>query len=335
MSLLTKIIIVPVAVLAVLAPFVFPNADSEPHDLPIGVAGDPEQAGALEQKLAQQDGAFEVHRYADEAAAVDAIEDRDVYGAVAMTREGPKVLTASAASFTVSLTLEKAAAQAAAEAGAKAPAPAVVDVVSADDDDPSGRALSSSIFPLLVGGMLTGYLITTIRRSASTQVAALLAASVLGGLAGVAVLQGWLDVLGGDWVANAGVLGLMILSVGALAAGAAKVMGNAGTAAAAFLIMFIGNPWSGMSSAPEMLPSTIGDIGQALPPGAGGNALRSTAFFDGAAAGGHLSVLIAWSVVGLALVGIAEVRRRALAVDPDAKQPIELTADTAVGGHAA
>jgi hypothetical protein len=36
-------------------------------------------------------------------------------------------------------------------------------------------------------------------------------------------------------------------------------------------------------------------IGQLLPPGAGGNLLRSTGFFDGAGGAEHLTVLAVWA----------------------------------------
>jgi hypothetical protein len=66
-----------------------------------------------------------------------------------------------------------------------------------------------------------------------------------------------------------------------------------------------------------MLPTPAGAIGQLLPPGAGGNLLRSTGFFDGAAAGQHVAVLAAWAIAGLACLAIAalpRVSRRTTAV---------------------
>jgi len=65
-----------------------------------------------------------------------------------------------------------------------------------------------------------------------------------------------------------------------------------------------------LASAPEMLPAGWGAFGQFLPPGAAGQALRSAAYFDGAAAGGHLLVLGAWAVLGALLVTIGVLRRR-------------------------
>ena len=58
----------------------------------------------------------------------------------------------------------------------------------------------------------------------------------------------------------------------------------------------------GVTSAPELLPDPIKHIGQVLPPGAGANLLRSTAYFDGHGAAGHLAVLITWAVVGRAVI---------------------------------
>ena len=41
-------------------------------------------------------------------------------------------------------------------------------------------------------------------------------------------------------------------------------------------MVLVGNPFSGVGSAPELLPQPVGGIGQLMPPGAGGNLLRST-----------------------------------------------------------
>jgi MYXO-CTERM domain-containing protein len=78
-------------------------------------------------------------------------------------------------------------------------------------------------------------------------------------------------------------------------------------------MMLVGNPLSGIATAPELLPSPAGAIGQLLPPGAGGTLLRSTAFFDGAAAGRPLTVLAAWALLGLAAIWLGSRRRRAAA----------------------
>ena len=75
------ILLVPLVAAVVLTLFAWPNARLEPRDLPLGVAGPPAATQALEEQLGAQGSAFDLHRYGDEAAARDAIEDREVYGA--------------------------------------------------------------------------------------------------------------------------------------------------------------------------------------------------------------------------------------------------------------
>ena len=75
----------------------------------------------------------------------------------------------------------------------------------------------------------------------------------------------------------------------------------------------IGNPGSGNASAPELLPGFWRVAGQLLPPGAGGQALRTAAYFDGHALTQPLLVLAAWAA-GAALA----VRARAGARRTDA-----------------
>jgi hypothetical protein len=65
--------------------------------------------------------------------------------------------------------------------------------------------------------------------------------------------------------------------------------------------MLLGNPFSGMSSAPEMLPGIWGFIGQCLPTGAAATLLRSVAYFDGARSAGPWTVLGIWAGAGLLL----------------------------------
>ena len=74
--------------------------------------------------------------------------------------------------------------------------------------------------------------------------------------------------------------------------------------------------FSGVASGPEMLPEPAGLIGQLMPPGAAGNLLRSTGFFDGAAAGEHVAVLATWAAVGLAALFVAALRERRTAAVP-------------------
>ncbi|MDF3149211.1 ABC transporter permease, partial [Streptomyces sp. T21Q-yed] len=70
----------------------------------------------------------------------------------------------------------------------------------------------------------------------------------------------------------------------------------------AAVVMLFGNPFSGASSAPQLLPEPAGAIGQWLPPGAGATLLRSVSYFDGAAATGPALTLTWWAALGLGAV---------------------------------
>jgi hypothetical protein len=295
------ILLVPVVAAIVLALFAWPSARLEPRELPVGVAGPPDATRALTHKLEAEPGAFDVTAYGSEAAAREAIEDREVYGAFVAGPSGPKVLTASGASPAVAQALTHAAG----EFGGGAD-PAVEDIAPA----PRGAALGASILPLLIAGILTGVLSTLLASGAARRTALLVTGSVLSGLAATAIVQSWLDVVGGDWAANAAVLSLTVLAIAALVAGLKSLLGEVGAVLGALTMVLVGNPFSAVATAPELLPSPVGGIGQLLPPGAGANLLRSTGYFDGAAAGGHVAVLAAWACAGLALLGLAAWRLR-------------------------
>ena len=304
-SPLAALVIVPVVVAIVLTLFAWPSARLEPRELPVGVAGPEAAAGQLEQQLGADPGAFDIHRYANEVEAREAIEDREVYGAFVATPEGPKVLNSTAASAAVAQLL----AHAAAETGAPSE-----DVVPAEH----GAALPSSVLPLVIAGLLTGIAAALLTSSGLGRAGLLIGASALVGLVAAGIVQSWLDVIGGNWLVNAGVFGLTVLAIGATVTGLFALFGELGIGLAAVLMVFVGNPFSGAGSAPELLPQAVGGIGQLLPPGAGANLLRSTGFFDGAAAGTPLAVLLAWTLGGLALVALGAMRGRRPAAAPAA-----------------
>ncbi|MGP3637049.1 ABC transporter permease, partial [Streptomyces sp. 24-1644] len=138
---------------------------------------------------------------------------------------------------------------------------------------------------------------------------ALTGAAALVGITAAALAHSWLGVLAGDWWAEAGALALTVLAIGSAVAGLAALLGPKGIGLGALLMVLLGNSFSGVTSAPEMLPGPVGVIGQWLPPGAGGSLLRSVAFFDGNAAGGPALTLALWSVAGLAAVVLGGRRR--------------------------
>ncbi|MEU5345579.1 MULTISPECIES: ABC transporter permease [unclassified Streptomyces] len=301
------VVLVPVLVALALWAFAWPAARTAPRDLPLGVAGPAGAVTQVQKQLEEHEGAFEIHRYADEAAARDAIEDRTVYGAVVVTAQGPKLLTASAASPLVAQLLQQSVSQQAGGAQVR-----TVDVVPAAENDPRGSALTSSVLPLTLAGIAAGAVVTLLGLRGRRAIAALIGASALVGLVAAALAGSWLGALTGNWWAQAAALGLATLAVGAAVAGLAALLGTPGIGLGAFVVMMLGNPFSGAATAPEMLPDPVGAIGQWLPPGAGVSLLRSISFFDGAAASGPALTLAWWAALGLGavLLGSALKRRK-------------------------
>ncbi len=323
-------VLAPVIVVLALVAFTWPAARLAPRDLPIGFAGPAADVltARLDAGLAGSSQAIDAHRYPDEAAARAAIEKREIYGAVIAGPGGVTILTASAASPVIAQLLPQTVAAAMAGTGdraAAAPPTAasgtttpgasgvrVVDVVPTPAGDPRGAALVTSLLPLILAGMILAGLVTWTTQPGLTQIGILVTASIAVGLAAAGIVQGWLGILGGAWWADSLALASLVLAVAAFAAGLHALFGNYGYLSGAVLFVFVGNPWSGFTSAPEMLPRAVGTIGKLLPPGAGGSLLRSVAFFDGNGAGGRVLVLTGWAVAGVAGIcaGAFRAKRR-------------------------
>ncbi|MCQ4207884.1 ABC transporter permease [Streptomyces longispororuber] len=311
-NMLVVALLVPLLSALALWAFAWPAARTAPRDLPLGVAGPASAAAPVERQLRAKEGAFELHRYADEAAARAAIEDRTVYGAVVAGPGGPTLLTASAAGPVVAQLLQQAVTAQAPDAVQVR----TVDVVPAPAADPRGAVLGSSALPLAIAGIAGGSIVTLLRLRGVRAVGALLAASAVVGVVVAALAHSWLGALTGDWWAEAGVLGLTSLAVGATVAGLAALLGPAGIGVGALLMVLLGNPFSGMASAPQLLPEPVGFLGQLLPPGAGGSLLRSVAYFDGARAAAPALTLAVWVALGLTAVLLGGLRGRRTRPEP-------------------
>jgi hypothetical protein len=310
---------------ALLVPlFAAPAANLAPRDLPIAVAGPAPAAADLAAKLAAaQPGAFEIATLPDAPAADRALRDRAAYAAFVIGPDGLALHTAPAASPTVTALLT----QGAAELSGGRP-PRVVEVVPADPDDPRGTGFAAGFLPLALTSVLAGVLLALLLAGRVARLTGLLAFGVLAGFGGAAVLQGWLGVLGGDYLADAAVIGLFALAVAATVSGLGAVLGRAGVGLGVLVVFLVGNSLGALGAAPELLPQPWGTVGRWLPVGAGGSLLRSTAFFDGAGAATPLWILLGYALAGLLLVlaGRATIAFRA----PD--RPAEVAGERSLAG---
>lgn len=307
-----------VAVSVLLTAFAWPSVRSSVHDVPIAVAG-PAPAvrqirAALDERLPD---AFEITEVADTAAAEQLIRDREVYGAIDISSGAPQVILASAASAAVAQTLNSiAAALSQTQSQGASTATAVRDLVPLPADDPRGAGLAAGALPLVMGGLLAALLLTRLVVGSTRRVIGALAFAVTSGLAVAAILQFWLGSLTGSYWANTGAVALTVAATSLSILGLESLLGYAGLGLGAATMMLIGNPLSGIATAPEMLPGWSGTLGQLLPPGAGGRLLRSTAFFDGHGATHSVIVLATWLTLGILLCLAGSLQRRRPAADP-------------------
>lgn len=303
------VLLLTVLLTVLLTAFVWPAVRTTVHDVPIAVAGPATAVEPVRAALAQRmPGAFDIVAAPDTAAAERLIREREVYGAVDLSGGRREVITASAASPTVAQVLQGVAA---ALNQADPGRPVVVrDLVPLPADDPRGVGLSAGALPLVIAGLLAAVALTRLVRGTAARITGAVAFAVTGGLAMAAVLQFWLGSLDGPYHANAGAIALTVAATSLTLLGLESLFGFVGLGVGAVVMMLVGNPLSGAASAPELLPGWSGRLGQLLPPGAGGQLLRSTAFFEGNGAAYPATVLAIWLLAGVVLSLLGRLRAR-------------------------
>ncbi len=290
--------------------FALPAARSAPHELPIGVVGPAPLAGTVAAQLdAVTPDGFAVTGYPDAAALRQAIRDRRAYGGLGLTPDGPTLLVATGASPVVSQLLTQVGSGLAARTGTRLH---TEDLAPLPGRDPRGGGVAAAALPLTLAGLLpAAALLIVFPNRVWLRLGALVAAAALAAATIAALLACVLGSIEDNALGVTAGLTLGALATGLVLLGLGSLFGRIGLGAGAAIAVLVGNPLSGLSSAPEMLPRGWGAFGQLLPQGANATLLRSTAYFSGAGAGAAVVVLTCWALAGLALIVIAGVRRRA------------------------
>ncbi len=340
-------LVVAVIVLA----FSWPAVTADPREVPLAITGPQQQVAAVSAALEENLGdAVALTTVTDRDAAVRAIEQREVYGAIVLG-PSPEVLKATAASPVAAQMVEGikaplgqllAAMDAAQAAGAtadadaqatpdpastgQAPDPVAVtttDVVPLLDADPRGAGLAAATLPLVLGGLIGGVAISLLVSGIWRRVAALATYAVAAGLLIALVLQAWFGVLTGAYLANAAVFTACLLAIGTTIVGFASLLGMRGIPIGPVLFLLVANPIAGVTMPPEFLPTPWGTIGQLFPPGAGATLVRDVSYFPDASTTSPWLVLVGWVALGLVLAGLAHLRgsRTAPAAPAEAPQP--------------
>lgn len=321
-------LVVGVIVLA----FLWPAATSSVKALPVAVVGESAAVAGLESALEERTpGTFDLRELDDRDAAADAIESREVYGAIVLAQQ-PEVLVSSAASPVAAQLLSGLAPVLQAQLNAmlaqqpvQPPAPVVVevhDIVPLVDSDPRGAVLGASSFPLVLGGMLGGIAISIAVAGVWRRIASVLLYSAAAGLVITGILQGWFGALQGDFLVNSAAVGLAVLAIAGVIVGFASVFGRPGIPLGAIVFLLIANPISAAAQPIEFLPEPWGAVGQWFPPGAAATLLRELSYFPAVDAEFPWLVLGAWAFGGLLLAALGHFRDRGAAAPAGGSEPI-------------
>jgi hypothetical protein len=303
-------------VFALVSSNVAANHSPKPHGLPIGIVGTPAVAEAAGAELARAaPGAFEVHAYRSLTSARTAVLHRSVYGAFQPV-PSPDLLVASAASPAVAALLQRTFAGVASRSRH---ALAVQDLVPLPSSDSSGATTFSLVLSLIIAGLAGTTLIYTLTRHRPETVRVIVTAAlgVCAGLITALVTNVLVGAFSAHFFEVWGVATLFVLAIGMPIAAFQVIFGIAGTAIGVLLFLVIGNPASGGSSAPELLPGFWRTLSQILPPGAAVTAMRDVVYFHGHGSSHAFIVLAVYTVLGAAVAMIVyrlRTRPRAAAV---------------------
>jgi hypothetical protein len=291
-----------------------------PHGVAFGVVG----TSALPIAVGKQ-FSLDVRPYPTKSAAIDAIDHREIDGALVAGPAAATLIVVPAAGAAGATALTNAFTAAAAALRQKLRLARAHPLPSGD----SGGGVSFFVvMALIVGGYLSSTIGLAFGGSASPR-------GRLASLAIVAVVGALLtDTLAGPLLGSLpsskflvlwALFTLVMMAVAFATAALQTVLGAAGTLVVVVVFVIFGAPASGGTIPAPYLPTLWRVIGPYLPAGAGTTAVRNTLYFDGNAITRSLIVLAVYLVAGAAAVALLRQRRRS---SPEAA---EIEASAAVG----
>ncbi len=307
--LVPKDLVAPVAFSLVLTTLFAVNYMSSGHEpvadnMAFGVVGSTTLADAAQGDLFSLD----ITQYDSQDAVTQAMDRGEIYGALVTSGSSTELTVVSTISDISPLDLadnfEKAAASAGETITVKAYAPTPLAA-----KDPFALVPATLLVVLLIGGYMSAALLTTTVGSASARWRGLWLAgfAVITGLVLDVVTTYWLEGFPKDsfWVAWP-ILSLIILVVALFAAVMRRVLGPAGIVVTLIVILQFGNPSSGGSNGAAYLTGFWNGIGPFLPPRNAFLLLRNTLYFDGNGIAQPLAVLLAYALIGAAVLGFLD-----------------------------
>ena len=307
----------------VLLAFVWPTKTIEIHNLPVAISGPKAMVSAFETKLeAEAPGKFKFEETSSRDEAAKTIETRKNFGAIILAAPNAKseVIVASAANTMVAQQLTNVAqiiqtAQAAQLAAAGAdPSLAKVEVtnlVQLSEDDPTGSGLSAAAFPLTLGGIIGGLLMSILVSGRAKKLLFVAIFAPATGLVVTTVMQNWFGFFQGSFWTNSLAVSASIGATALLVGGLQSLLGQPGLGLASAFTMLVANPLASASLPWQFIAQPWGEFGQYLIPGASNWLLRSLSYFPDADLAKQWWTLVAWIAVGVIAVILKPGQRSA------------------------
>jgi hypothetical protein len=275
--------------------------DPQPHRVTVAVVAPAQQAPALATRLNRLPGAPLLATPAPRAnVARGQVARGDTTAALIVNPNGSqdRLLIASGAGVALTAAVQQVITEV--EAGQHRSV-STTDVVPLQAGD--FRGLTG--FYTVVGWLVAGYLLATLLaiiaqgrattlRSISARLLALIPYSVAAGVGGMVLVDTVLGAQTGHFLALAGLGTLLVFAAAAVTIALGELIGVVGIGIAVLLFVVIGNPSAGGAYQLPLLPGFWRAIGNALPNGAGVDALRRIVYFNSDGITAHLLVIGAY-----------------------------------------
>jgi hypothetical protein len=275
-----------------------------PHGVALGVVGSPAMPAAVGKSFS-----LKTVSYPSQAAALHAIDERKVVGAVVVRPAGVRLFVVPAAGPSAASALGAAFGAAAVAFHQKIE---IVQVHPLPKGDAAGIVSFLLTMALVVGGYLTATMAMVFGGSSAPRgrAAALCVVAVLGALVTVTIAGPVIGAIPDSKFLALWALFVLVMAAVALATAALQtLLGPPGTLIVVVVFVIFGAPAAGGSVPSAFLPGFWRTIGPYLPAGAGTTAIRNTLYFHGNAITHALIVLTAYLLVGAAVMVTVRKRR--------------------------
>jgi hypothetical protein len=294
--------------------------DPKPHDIPVGVVAPPAAARQISTALGSAaPGAFQLTSYDSEAAARKALDSRSVDGVLVLGGGPPRVIVAGAAGDGSTGVITAVFTNAFKAQGATV---TVETVHPFAGGDPHGLILFFVVVAVLISSLVAQAALGIGREAGWGP--RLLVAGTFGALAGLAGMGSGAWIAGGYgsgfWPA-VGLVALASAATGSAVAGCIRLLGAAGLALAALVVVLIDLVSSGGPVGSQLLPDFYRWLAPWMPAGELYGGLRGALYFDGAGVGRPVMLLSAWLLAGLVLLLGGELLARLAPSESPAGQP--------------